>query len=104
MSSRLDRVKDWDAIAIECNFHVHTVALRFQIADRHLQRYFQKRFGMTPKAWMDGRRIEIAIEHLLHGDQVKMIATDLHFKQSSAFSHFFKRLKGTAPTNYPGDP
>jgi len=97
MPSRLDRVKDWDAIAIECNFHVHSVALKFQIADRHLQRYFQKRFGMTPKVWMDSRRIEIAIEHLLKGDPVKAVA------KRSAFSNFFKRLKSTAPTNYPGD-
>jgi len=103
MYSRLDRVKDWDAIAIECNFHVHTVALRFQVAERQLQRYFQKRFGMTPKAWMDARRIDIAIEHLLNGDPVKVIANDLHFKQSSAFSNFFKRHKGTFPTKYPGD-
>ena len=103
MPSRLDRVKDWDAVAIECHFHVHAVALKFHVTDRQLERYFQKRFGITPKAWMDEKRIDIAIEHLLNGDPVKVVASDLRFKQRPAFSNFFKRLKGTAPTNYPGD-
>ena len=103
MPSRLDRVKDWDAIAIECDFQVHAVALRFQIAERHLQRYFLKRFGMNPQAWMDSRRIEIAIEHLLNGDPAKAVANNLNSRQRSALSNFFKHLKGTAPTNHTGD-
>jgi len=101
MRSRLDRVKDWDAVAIECHFQVHAVALKFNLSDRQLQRYFQQHFGTTPKAWMDARRIEIAVEHLLNGDPVKVVANNLNFKQPSTFSNFFKRHKGTSPTKYP---
>jgi transcriptional regulator GlxA family with amidase domain len=103
MASRLDRVKDWDTVAIECHFQVHTMALKYHVTDRQLERYFQKRFGITPKEWMDAKRISLATEHILKGDPVKVVAIDLHFKQRSAFSRFFKRHKGTAPTNYAGD-
>ena len=103
MHSRLDKVKDWDAVATECHFQVHAVARKFQVTDRQLQRYFQRHFATTPKAWMDARRIDIAIAHLMKGESVKAVANNLNFKQPSTFSNFFKRHKGTSPSNYPGE-
>ncbi len=100
MSSRLDRVKDWAAVATGCGYQVHEVARRVGCSERQVERYFRKRFGVSPKGWMDSMRMGIATERILQGEMVKVVASELHFKQRPSFSKFFKRHEGAAPTNY----
>jgi AraC family transcriptional regulator, transcriptional activator for feuABC-ybbA operon len=100
MSSKLDRVKDWGALANKCHYELCAVAKACSISERQLRRYFRKRYGITPKAWIDAQRVRVAAGHVLEGKAVKAIAIDLYFSQRSQFSKFFKRLKGTSPTNY----
>ena len=100
MSSRLDRVKDWAKLALECEYQVHEVARRVGCSERQLERYFRKRFGVNPKGWMDATRMGIATERILQGEMVKVVASELHFKQRPSFSKFFKRHEGAAPTNF----
>jgi transcriptional regulator GlxA family with amidase domain len=100
VNNRLQRIVDWRAVAVECGFQVKSLAKKFEVSDRTVRRHFEKRFGMTAKAWMDRERIVLATERVLKGEAVKVVATELHFKQRSNFSDYFKRHTGEPPTHY----
>jgi AraC-like DNA-binding protein len=100
MSKRLNRVTDWNAVAIDCKFQTGKMAVKCGVSGRTLRRHFLEVFGISLKAWVDCKRASIAAEHLVRGDLVKTTAAELDFSQRSQFSKFFKRVKGSSPTNY----
>jgi AraC-like DNA-binding protein len=102
MSKRLDRVKDWIAIASECEFRMQKMAKTFGVSERTLRRFFQERFGVSAKEWRDARRLEIAFRSLVRGDQVKAAAGKLKFKHPENFAAFIKRQTGRPPSDYRG--
>ena len=100
MSSRLDRITDWEMLAKQCEFSAKKMAERCGISTRQLRWYFQEyRGGFALKKWLDDLRAEVAAEMLEKGEPVKSIAVDLGFKQRSHFSKFFKRVTGIAPSD-----
>lgn len=100
VNKRLYRVKDWSAVAIACGFQLEAMAKKYDVSQRTLRRHFQRQFGVRLKVWVDVKRVGIAAEYLSKGSLVKTTAADLNFTQRSQFSKFFKRLTGSAPTNY----
>jgi AraC-like DNA-binding protein len=100
MSKRLERIKDWKELAVDCGFQLEVMAKRCGVSERTLRRHFQRQFSINPKTWVDRKRAGIAAEHLRNGDSVKTTAADLQFTQRSQFSKFFKRVSGTAPGHY----
>jgi AraC-like DNA-binding protein len=100
MSSRLDRRSDWEELAAVSDYRVEEMARHCRISPRQLQRHFLVVFGQTPKRWLDELRARAAAHEILHGALVKRASSDLHFKQASHFTKFFKRVKGTTPTKY----
>jgi AraC-like DNA-binding protein len=99
MSSRLERITDWEILAKECTFSAKKMAERCGISTRQLRWYFQEYRGFALKKWLDDLRVEVAAEMLEKGEPVKSIAVDLGFKQRSHFSKFFKRVTGIAPSD-----
>ena len=99
MSSRLERITDWEILAKECGFSAKNMGERCGISTRQLRWYFQEYRGFALKKWLDDLRAEVAAEMLEKGDPVKSIAVDLGFKQRSHFSKFFKRVTGIAPSD-----
>jgi len=67
---------------------------------QHLRRYFLEQFQVNPKEWLDNLRWREAAARLAKGEQVKVVSAELHFKQQSHFTKFFKRLACETPSKY----
>jgi AraC-like DNA-binding protein len=100
MSSRLDRITDWKAVVVKCDFQLAKMARACGVSERTLRRYFQKHFRIRPKEWRDARRLEMALLSLVRGEQVKAAASNLKFKHPANFSAFVKRQTGRPPVDY----
>jgi AraC-like DNA-binding protein len=80
MSTRLDRVDDWIAVAMSCEFRLGKMAKAFDVSERTLRRHFHGRFGLTAKEWRDTRRLEITLAGLCRCERVKSTSNDAKFK------------------------
>jgi AraC-like DNA-binding protein len=100
MSRHLDRVEDWTAVAVTCEFRLHKMAKAFAVSERTLRRHFKERFGITAKEWRDVKRLEIALARLSCGEQVKSTSGDAKFKHREALSAFIKRQTGSPPRDF----
>lgn len=87
------------------NFHYNVPVDRFaQLTGRSLagfKRDFQKTFNMSPRHWLQERRLTEA-RHLIENKNRKpsAIYLDLGFESLSHFSHSFKKKFGKAPTEW----
>ena len=87
------------------NFHFNVPVEKFaQLTGRSLAGYkrdFQKAFGMSPRHWLQEKRLTEA-RHLIEKKNKKpsAIYLDLGFESLSHFSHSFKKKFGKAPTEW----
>jgi AraC family transcriptional regulator, exoenzyme S synthesis regulatory protein ExsA len=87
------------------NFHFNVPIEKFaQLTGRSLagfKRDFQKTFGMSPRHWLQEKRLMEA-RHLIEKKNKKpsAIYLDLGFESLSHFSHSFKKKFGKAPTEW----
>ncbi|TDW96365.1 helix-turn-helix domain-containing protein [Dinghuibacter silviterrae] len=85
------------------NFHFNVPVEKFaQLTGRSLagfKRDFQKTFGMSPRQWLQEKRLTEA-RHLIEQKNKKpsAIYLDLGFESLSHFSHSFKKKFGKAPS------
>ena len=100
MSSHLDRIGDWEAMAKEAHYDAAQLAARCRVTQRHLRRYFAAQFGLSLHAWLDAQKLLESIGWLQQGESVKTVAWKLRYKNASAFCHAFKRAYGMAPLTY----
>jgi len=63
----------------------------------HVIRLFKAAFGLTPRKYLIGLRIERAREMLLSGSDVSHVSHHLGFSAQSHFTRTFKRYLGTTP-------
>ena len=98
MSSRLEYVQQWEALAIKAGYRPGDLAGLCQISLRTLERHFQKNYGMTVSRWMRELRLGKAYESLTQGKSVKEAAYDHGYKQVSHFSREFKNHFGVSPS------
>jgi AraC-like DNA-binding protein len=70
----------------------------------HLVRTFTRTFGVSPHAYVVGRRIELARRLLLDGRPPADVAVGVGFHDQAHFIRHFKRHVGTTPGRYAGRP
>jgi AraC-like DNA-binding protein len=99
VSKKLDQIQDWNLLAVQNGFRLKAMAAACAISERQLRRYFQDKFRVNPKLWLDTCRALAAVERLRAGDQAKKVSADLGFLQRSHFSRFLKRVHGATPKN-----
>jgi AraC-like DNA-binding protein len=100
MSSRLDQVPSWEALAARSGYCLDAMAWACGVSRQHLRRYFLDQFEISPKAWLDKLRWREAAARLARGEQPKAVSIELRFKQQSHFTKFFKRLARQTPGRY----
>ena len=98
MSSRLEFVQQWEALAVKAGYRPSDLAALCQISLRTLERHFQKNYGVTVSQWMRELRLGKAYQTLIHGKSVKEAAFDHGYKQVSHFSREFKNHFGVSPS------
>jgi AraC-like DNA-binding protein len=98
MSSRLEFVQQWEALAVKAGYRPSDLAALCQISLRTLERHFQKNYGVTVSQWMRELRLGKAYQTLIQGKSVKEAAFDHGYKQVSHFSREFKNHFGVSPS------
>jgi AraC-like DNA-binding protein len=82
-------------------FAERTLSKQIGLSPRQLDRIFVRQFGQTPRAYADGRRLEMALWLLRQGElPAKQIAFQLGFRQPSHFTHWFHARTGQSPRNW----
>jgi AraC-like DNA-binding protein len=100
MSSRLDRIEDWEALARDSRFRINEMASRCGVSARQLERYFMSRFGERPYSLLNRVRLKDVKRLLSGGESVKAAAFEVGYKQSSNLSREFKKAFGVRPTSF----
>ena len=100
MNSRLDRVKDWPAVATKAGFKIGRIAREKKVSVRNLHRFIWGRFGKSPKRWIDELRAAHAAAGLAAGQSAKAITIAVKYAHESSFCRFFKRVTGSTTRNH----
>jgi AraC-like DNA-binding protein len=66
----------------------------------HLVRSFTRQFGLSPHAYVIGRRIDAARRLMLRGTAPADVATAVGFYDQAHFTRHFKRHTATTPASY----
>lgn len=66
----------------------------------HLVRSFSRRYGLSPYAYVVGRRIDTARRLLLEGARPAEVATAVGFYDQAHFTRHFKKHTSTTPASY----
>lgn len=78
------------------------IARRTGMSRSTLERILEKALGITGKAYVERRRLNLALERLLNPSiPVKQIASETGFSHTSSFSAWFKSKTGCAPGQMP---
>lgn len=76
------------------------LAAKVGLSPCHLQRLFQRTFGVSPAAYHRHRRLTRGGELLREGRSVEEVGWALGYADSSAFSRAFSREFGEPPTRF----
>jgi AraC-like DNA-binding protein len=66
----------------------------------HLVRSFTREFGLSPHAYLIGRRIDIARRLMLRGEATADVAAAVGFHDQAHFTRHFKRHTATTPASF----
>jgi AraC-like DNA-binding protein len=98
MSSCLDHITDWAALAKSGHYSAAKLASACGVTPRQLERYFQARYGSAPHHWLRALRMRLAVELIRDQTPLKVVAIDLHYKNPAHFAHDFKAYFGVCPS------
>ncbi len=90
----------WEELASRAHFNAKDLAALCTISVRQLERMFRSELRRSPQDWLNERRIIAAQQLLLSGKLVKVVALELHFKQTSHFCRHFKLFTHTTASAY----
>ncbi|MGQ7935284.1 helix-turn-helix transcriptional regulator [Paraburkholderia sp. D1E] len=80
---------------------VHDIANGYHVSERHLFASFRKATGLTPRAFYNMRRLEMAFAMLLDKKRrIADIAYELGFSAPPHFTRFMNTNTGWTPTRY----
>jgi transcriptional regulator GlxA family with amidase domain len=81
----------------------HTASTMARLADlspRHLTRIFQSQLGMSPGAFVEASRLELAKTLLLSGESITATAQAAGFGSDDSLRRTFTRRLGVSPSDY----
>ena len=99
MSSRLDRITDWEVRAEQARFNVTLLAKDCEVTARQLRRYFRAKFGIAPHNWLTEKRLQKVRTLLPSGQLLKQVSATAGFKRPSDFTRQFKRYYKATPSS-----
>jgi len=104
VSSRLDQVTDWAALAKAGHYCAARLALNCGVSPRQLERYFQTKYGVAPHQWLCELRLRTAVELIRDRTMVKEVAIELGYKHAAHFARDFKKCFGVSPSCFGHSP
>jgi AraC-like DNA-binding protein len=95
----LNDIENWPEMGQKANWSAATLARNCGVSIRTLQRFFTKEMGKSPQKWLRRCRLKLA-EEKLQQSTIKIVASELGYKQPNHFSREFKRQYGCPPKSY----
>jgi AraC-like DNA-binding protein len=100
MTSRLDRIRNWAALAADAGYDAASMAALAPSSLRQLERYFIEKFGKTPRKWLRELQCHLARELIQRGYSNKAAVNALQFTNESEFCRVFKKVCGVPPQHF----
>ncbi|MDR2998502.1 MAG: helix-turn-helix domain-containing protein [Microbacterium sp.] len=98
---RIDELRHHIATHIGRSLTVPELAARAHVSDRQLTRIFKTELGMTPAAYVESARVEVARSLLETGDDtLQRVAADCGFGTVDTLTRAFRRRLGVTPSDY----
>jgi AraC-like DNA-binding protein len=97
---KINRVKEYIEAHYVKNHTLEQLAVVAQFSPYHLLRSFQKTVGLTPHAYLNQIRIELAMQLLREGKAITEAAFDTGFTDQSHFTRNFKLMMGVTPGQF----
>lgn len=72
------------------------------LSRHHFTRRFTRAYGLSPKSWLTGQRIQHACALLRDGEPVQAVATACGFCDASWFGKVFRQVVGMTPGEFRG--
>ncbi|WP_220347321.1 GlxA family transcriptional regulator [Microbacterium bovistercoris] len=98
---RIEELRHHIAAHLTRPLNVPELAARVHVSDRQLTRIFKAELGMTPAAYVESVRVEVARSRLETGeDTLQRVAADCGFGTVDTLTRAFRRRLGVTPTDY----
>ena len=81
-------------------FTMASAAAHIGVGQTHLARSFSRTFGITPHAYVLGRRMEAARDRILRGQPLADVAVETGFADQAHFTRRFSDYLGVPPGRY----
>lgn len=98
--SALQEIQRWVMANPAEDASTTTLAARAGLSARHFVRLFQHELGISPAAWVQQVRIDLARQMLEAGDRPKRVAMACGFVDVDTFRRVFQRKVGITPSEY----
>jgi AraC-like DNA-binding protein len=79
-----------------------SVAMRLGVGPTSLARSFSAAFGISPHAYVTGRRLDVARDRILRGQPLADVAAEVGFVDQAHLTRRFRRFLGTTPGRFGG--
>ncbi len=94
------RKADFMRVARECEFELGSLARRFDVSTRTLQRFIRRSYDRPAEEWLKEQRLNQSLHYLAESRSVKRASEFAGFKQHAHFTREFKRTFRITPSAY----
>ncbi|MEH6588452.1 MAG: arabinose operon transcriptional regulator AraC [Halioglobus sp.] len=101
VDGRIARACEYMEKKIAARFNVDEVASVCNLSGSRFAHLFKQHMGISPKAWSNNLRLQLARKHLLNGDEsIGSIANSLGYEDPTQFTRNFKKNVGCSPREF----
>ena len=96
----VEQITNYIALHLEEKLTLNRLASEFNISKYHLQRTFKSVLGITPRQYIESKRLEIFKARIRDGEKVDSAMTNAGFKSRSRLYEKVPEKLGMTPTEY----
>lgn len=99
----VERITNYIAQNLDSKLTLGRLAEEFNVSKYHLQRTFKSVLGMSPRQYIESRRLDLFKSHIRNGENVESAMSGSGFKSRSRLYEKVPRKLGMTPTEYRED-
>ncbi len=96
----VERITNYIAQNLDSKLTLRRLAEEFNVSKYHLQRTFKSVLGMSPRQYIEAKRLDLFKSHIRNGENVESAMSDSGFKSRSRLYEKVPGKLGMTPTEY----